>query len=320
MIELLMKYSTDLVKRLLAGLFVSALVGCSNIGSGKQLTDDTEPLQAAQVSAESETTAVTGVLTEEDALSNSDVPADSVTATIGVLGNDAIVANSEADAETDSEADSKEKNVDPWEAWNRPMSSFNYVLDKAILKPAAKGYKYIAPEVVENSVSRFFGNLGEISNMVNNLLQWKPRQAVNSAGRFLVNSTLGVGGLLEVASTFGLPKKDAEDFGQTLGDWGVGSGPYLVLPFLGPSTLRDAPARIVDWQLDPVNELNDDVAQAALNVTDLINTRAGFLDQEGIISGDTYLFVRDAYLQRREFLVNDGEVDEEEIDDFLEDF
>ena len=225
-----------------------------------------------------------------------------------------------SEAKTDVKTASKEKDVDPWAAWNRPVSNFNYVLDRAILKPAAKGYRWIAPQVVEDSVSRFFSNLGEVSNTVNNLLQWEPKQAVNSLGRLVVNSTLGVGGLFDVATPFGLPKEEPEDFGQTLGDWGVDSGPYFVIPFLGPSTARDAPARIVDWFLDPINYVEEDAVQISLNALDLIETRAGFLDQEGVISGDIYLFVRDAYLQRREFLVNDGEVDEEEIDDFLDDF
>ena len=152
------------------------------------------------------------------------------------------------------------------------------------------------------------------------MLQGEPKQAGNSTGRLLVNSTLGVGGIFEVASLLGLEKQDPEDFGQTLGVWGVGPGPYLVIPFMGPSTLRDAPSLAVDWALDPVNYIDEDIVRIPITGADLVQTRASLLDNERLISGDIYLFVRDAYLQRREFLINDGELEDDDLDDFLDDF
>lgn len=207
---------------------------------------------------------------------------------------------------------------DPWIAWNKPVHSFNDGVDSILLKPLAKGYRFIMPSFGEIAVTRFFDNLGEVSNAVNNLLQWQPKQAANSTGRLLVNSTLGIGGLFEVAEHMGMEKQDPEDFGQTLGVWGVGSGPYFVIPFLGPSTLRDTPSRAVDWALDPVNYASDDAVRVGVNALDLVQTRASLLDSELLISGDRYEFIRDAYLQRREYLLKDGEI-EDDFDDFLDD-
>jgi len=214
----------------------------------------------------------------------------------------------------------QEPNPDPWEAWNRPVSSFNYILDRAILKPLAIGYRAVTPQFGEDAIGRIFSNVGEINNLVNNLLQGQPLQSGNSTGRFLVNSTIGLGGVFDVAAKLGLEKQDPEDFGQTLATWGVGSGPYLVLPFLGPSTLRDGPGLVVDWFLDPVNYIDEESIRYSINAMDLVETRASLLDAERLISGDYYLFVRDAYLQRREFLINDGELEEDDFDDFLDDF
>lgn len=213
----------------------------------------------------------------------------------------------------------QEPNPDPWEAWNRPVSSFNYALDRAILRPLAIGYRTVMPQFGEDAVSRIFGNVGEVNSLVNNLLQGQPKQAGNSTGRFLVNSTLGVGGIFDVASLLGLEKQDPEDFGQTLGVWGVGPGPYFVIPFMGPSTLRDAPSLAVDALLDPVNYIDEDVIRIPINGVDLIETRASLLENERLITGDIYIFIRDVYLQRREFLIKDGEL-EDDSDDFLDDF
>ena len=214
----------------------------------------------------------------------------------------------------------QEPNPDPWEAWNRPVTSFNLALDKAILRPLAVGYRWITPQFGEDAIGRIFSNVGEISNLFNNLLQGEPLEAGNSTGRFLVNSTLGLGGIFDVANTLGLKKQDPEDFGQTLGVWGVESGPYLVLPFLGPSTLRDGPSRVVDWFLDPVNYIDENSIMFPINGVELIDLRSSLIENEGLISGDVYLFIRDAYLQRREFLIDDGELTESGFDDFLDDF
>lgn len=212
----------------------------------------------------------------------------------------------------------EEPNPDPLEAWNKPVHSFNDKVDSIVLKPLAKGYRVVMPGAGEDAVDRFFDNLGEVSNAVNNLLQGEPVEAVQSTGRLLVNSTLGVAGLFEVANSMGLEKQDPEDFGQTLGVWGVKSGPYFVIPFLGPSTLRDAPSRVVDWQLDPVNHIDHDETRYTFTAVDLIQTRASLLDTERLISGDRYIFIRDAYLQRRDYLIKDGEI-EDDFDDFLDD-
>lgn len=212
----------------------------------------------------------------------------------------------------------QEPNPDPWESWNRPVSSFNDAVDGVVLKPLATGYRTVMPDAGEEAVDRFFDNLAEVSNAVNNLLQGEPVEAAQSTGRLLLNSTLGIGGLFEVASSMGLRKGDVEDFGQTLAVWGVKSGPYLVLPILGPSTLRDTPALAADWYLDPVSHIEKDKVRSPLAAADLVQTRASFLDSEALISGDRYTFIRDAYLQRREYMIRDGAIDDD-FDDFLDD-
>ena len=207
------------------------------------------------------------------------------------------------------------KNVDPWEGWNRKVFAFNDALDKAVLRPLAKGYIYITPGPVEGGISRMFGNLGEILNTFNDLLQGKFKQAGNDTGRFLINSTLGLAGFFEVADKMGLPQAEGEDFGQTLGSWGVGSGRYIVLPLLGPSSLRDAPSRIVDTFLNPIYYIDDVPLKNSLYGASIISTRADLLDAEELLQGDKYSLMRDAYLQRRQHLILDGEV-EDDFGDF----
>lgn len=194
---------------------------------------------------------------------------------------------------------------DPWEGFNRGVYSFNDTLDRYALKPVAQGYDYITPTPVQEGVGNFFSNLGEVSNSFNSLLQWKLTNAGTSIGRLLINTTLGLGGFLDPATRMGIDQHD-EDFGQTLATWGVGSGPYLVLPFLGPSTVRDTAGMPVDWYTDPVTYIDDDVTRWSVRFIDLVQTRASLLNQEKLIQGDRYSFIRDAYLQRREFLINDG--------------
>lgn len=209
----------------------------------------------------------------------------------------------------------QQANEDPWEGFNRQVYRFNDVLDRALLKPVAKGYKAVTPDPVESGVANVFDNLGEISTIVNSMLQWKWGSAAHSTGRFVVNSTLGVVGLIDVADRVGLEKRQAEDFGQTLATWGVNSGPYLVLPFFGPTTVRDGLSRGVDWYLDPVSHIEHDETGFALRGVRLVSDRSQLLQAEELISGDRYTFIRDAYLQNREFLINDGAVE----DDFGED-
>jgi phospholipid-binding lipoprotein MlaA len=198
--------------------------------------------------------------------------------------------------------------VDPWEGFNRAMFSFNEGLDRAVVKPVTQGYRFIMPDFAEQGVHNFFENIGDVKTFVNNVLQGKPKEASEDLGRVIVNTTIGIGGLFDVASTFGIPKHD-EDFGQTLGAWGVESGPYLVLPLFGPSSLRDGVGRIPDMMVDPIQQVSDDDTRLGLQVLRVIDTRSQLLEAEGVISGDRYTFIRDAYLQRREYHVNDGQVE-----------
>lgn len=205
---------------------------------------------------------------------------------------------------------------DPFEAYNRTMFTINDYADRYVLKPVAQGYRAVVPDPVERTVLRVFDNVGEVVNVANDLLQGKFAQAGNDTGRLLINSTLGLVGMFDVAADLGLKKSDGEDFGQTLGKWGVGSGPYLVLPLLGASTLRDGPARFVDGFVNPVNGIDHVPTRNTITGTDLLTTRAAFLDAEDLISGDKYTFTRDVYLQRRTYLVNDGQFDDSFGDDY----
>jgi len=209
-----------------------------------------------------------------------------------------------------------DENDDPLEPINRVIFEFNEVVDDNILEPVAKGYKYVTPDPVERGISNFFSNLGEINTIANDLLQLKFQQAAKDSLRFVVNSTIGVLGVFDVATTLGL-SKNKEDFGQTLGFWGVPNGPYLVLPFLGPSSFRDAPGAFVDYELSPVEQLHHEERQA-LRLINIIETRAKLLRATKILdtaAKDKYIFIRESYLQKRESLVRDGENEEEfEID------
>ena len=200
---------------------------------------------------------------------------------------------------------------DPWEGFNRSIHGFNHALDTAVLKPAAQGYQYIAPEFVEQGVTNFFSNLNDTTVAFNNTLQFKFLDAASDLGRIVVNSTIGLLGFIDVASAMGL-KKHKEDFGQTLGRWGVGTGPYIVLPFLGPSNLRDGPSRIVDNFTYPPTWVDIKTGERlGLIAVKAVNDRANLLDIEERseeLSRDRYVFLRDAYLDNRKFLVNDGEI------------
>ncbi len=209
---------------------------------------------------------------------------------------------------------------DPWEGFNRAVFRFNDSADRWVLKPVATSYRQITPIFMQNGISNFFGNLREVTNTFNSLLQWKWGQAGNDAGRFLVNSTVGVVGLFDVAQHMGLEPSDGEDFGQTLAVWGVPSGPYVVLPFMGPYTVRDVPGKVVDWYTNPLTYIEHDQTRYAFKFTDLVQTRAGLLQAESLLQGDRYVLLRDAYLQRREYLINDGELEDDFGDDLEDDF
>ncbi len=201
-----------------------------------------------------------------------------------------------------------QQNPDPWESFNRKMFSFDMTMDKYLLKPAAKGYRAVTPDWGEGMVHNFFANLKEIPRSINALLQLKFKQAGSNFGRFLLNSTLGIGGLFDVASDAGL-KSYQQDFGLTLAHWGVDRGPYLVLPFFGPSTVRDSFGMIPDTYLWPPHYLKNNWTQYALDGLYGVDKRAGFLGLEEAISGDKYIFVRNYYLQHRRRLTGKKIVD-----------
>jgi phospholipid-binding lipoprotein MlaA len=199
---------------------------------------------------------------------------------------------------------------DPYERYNRAMYRFNDALDRAILKPVATGYQKVVPQPIDDSVTNFFSNLDDVVVTLNDLLQGKPKQATSDLTRIVWNTTVGIGGLFDVASSLGLPKHN-EDFGQTLGKWGVGPGPYLVLPFFGPSTLRDTAALPVDWVSDPMYYYYDvdKTGYWKLKTLYYVDKRADLLRASRLVEQaalDPYVFIREAYLQRRQNLVYDG--------------
>ena len=197
---------------------------------------------------------------------------------------------------------------DPLEPFNRAVFRFNSDFDKAFLQPLAKGYRAITPEPVDRSVSHFFYNLADVTSAVNNLLQFKMSRAGSDVGRVLINSTVGVLGLFDVATNIGLPSYK-EDFGQTLGYWGLESGAYIVLPLLGPSSIRDTFGWAGDIVTDPLTRIEDPYPHGGLLALQTVDRRADYLAAGEIMEDaalDTYSFLRDAYLQRRLSLVHDG--------------
>ncbi len=200
--------------------------------------------------------------------------------------------------------------LDPWENWNRKVFSFNESLDENVLKPVATAYSKVVPQFVRRSVGNFFNNAADAWSMVNNVLQVKPEPAFQDLVRFTTNSVFGFGGVLDIASEFGL-EHHYEDLGQTLGRWGFGAGAYVVWPLLGPSSVRDSAALPADrWFASPALVIQDGRWQLGITVLQVINTRANFLGASKVIDDialDKYTFVRDAYLQRRRSLVFDGD-------------
>lgn len=202
---------------------------------------------------------------------------------------------------------------DPFETFNRGMFEFNDGVDRAIFKPAATVYRAVTPAPVRTGVGNFLGNLEDVWSFANSALQGKAQAAAETFMRFNVNTFLGLGGILDIASEAGI-KRRREDFGQTLGYWGVPSGPYLVLPFLGSSTVRDTVALPVDMSADIVGNLDHVPTRNAIKVLDLLDTRAGLMRASEALDEvalDKYTFTRDAYLQRRRNAVFDGDPPEE---------
>lgn len=210
---------------------------------------------------------------------------------------------------------------DPWQGVNRGIYKFNDTLDRAALKPVAKGYVRITPRWFRAGVGNFFANLGYPVTAVNQFLQGKPGLGFRDSGRFIVNSTLGIGGLIDVATRMGLEAND-EDFGQTLAVWGVGSGPFLNLPFFGPSTLRDAPSRAVDYFMAPLTYTDEPwELEWSLRALDLVHSRSELLSLDETLQRtyDPYAFTRDAWVQRREFQIYDGNPPPETLEEDAED-
>lgn len=197
---------------------------------------------------------------------------------------------------------------DPLEPLNRGVYKFNDAVDEALFKPVAKGYKAVLPNPVRTGVGNFFANIDDALIAVNNLLQFKFGAALSDVGRLLTNTTIGVGGLFDVASGFGLEKHN-EDFGQTLGYWGIGDGPFLMLPLLGPSNVRDTVGLAAYYYLDPVWRLSHTPTRSTLGAIRFVDRRARLLDAEKILDEaalDPYTFLRDAYIQQRRNLIYDG--------------
>ncbi len=208
-------------------------------------------------------------------------------------------------------------NVDPYESFNRKMFAFNNGMDRYVFRPVAVGYQYVVPNRMKRGVGNFFANLYDVSSAANGALQWRWRQAGVNAGRFVVNSTVGVLGLMDVATGMGLPPYRA-DFGQTLATWGVDRGPYLMVPFFGPRTIRSGTGTIVDTYLAPQTWVDNVPVRNTLYGLELVDDRASLLAADQLLTGDQYIFVRDAYLQQRESFVNGGVV-QDDFSDFSED-
>lgn len=199
-------------------------------------------------------------------------------------------------------------------SFNRDAYAFNKSIDNGVLKPVAQGYKKVVPDIVDEGITNVFSNLGETKNILNNLLQLKVKDAVSDTGRFVINSTVGVGGFFDVASKVNLEKHN-EDFGQTLAKWGVGSGEYLMLPIFGPSSVRDAFGLVIDSVVDPSSSLE---GASTYKVVEIIDKRADLLSIEEAfkgISDDEYGALRDAWLQRRTYLISDGKLDQKAVDE-----
>jgi phospholipid-binding lipoprotein MlaA len=205
--------------------------------------------------------------------------------------------------------------ADPWERVNRTTFAFNDGVDRALLKPVAKGYRRYVPQFVRTGVSNFLSNLAYPTTIANDLLQLKLMDAVQDTTRLVINTTFGLGGLFDPATRAALPRND-EDFGQTLGRWGMPSGPYLVLPFLGPSTLRDTPSMYADYLTDGRHYIAENDIEFAFAGLSIVDLRARLIPAEAALEGafDRYALVRNAYLDRREYLVRDGDVEEEDLE------
>jgi len=203
---------------------------------------------------------------------------------------------------------------DPWEPFNRSVFEFNEGLDKYVLKPVVSGYRFVLPEFIREGVYNFFSNYNDIYTALNNLLQGKPDFAFHDLMRVVVNTTMGLGGLIDLATPGGL-EKHKEDFGQTFGVWGIPSGPYVVLPFFGPSSVRDTFGTVADLETDYLFKYIPNVGlRNSLTGLRVVNARNTYYEAGDLLDGaaiDKYSFLRDAYIQRRKYQINEGRDDEE---------
>jgi len=215
---------------------------------------------------------------------------------------------------TFSIAENEDVNVDPFESTNRIVFEISDDLDTMIIRPVAEIYRDVTPRFIKNSVTNFFYNLSEVDTIINQLLQGKIVLAGQDSLRFLINSTIGIVGFVDVATRVGFERHD-EDFGQTLGYWGVPAGPYVFLPLIGPSTIRDSFSKPTSWFLSGNLSVSDEEAKIFINLLDAVETRERLLVAEKLIVGDKYEFVKSVYLQTRDDLVFDGEVEDEFLTD-----
>jgi phospholipid-binding lipoprotein MlaA len=215
-----------------------------------------------------------------------------------------------------SQPNAKQDPRDPLERFNRASYAFNDAIDRAVLRPVAKGYRFITPSFVQTGVTNFFSNLGQPTIIVNDLLQAKFKPALSDTTRFLLNTTLGLGGLLDPASSAGLDKND-EDLGQTFGKWGAPPGAYLMVPLFGPTTVRDGIGSVGDVFTDPVHYVERDKIRYSLDGLNVIDARKRRLDLDETLAQtfDKYAFIRNAFLQQREYKVSDGAVEPPPVDE-----
>jgi phospholipid-binding lipoprotein MlaA len=199
---------------------------------------------------------------------------------------------------------------DPWQGYNRFMYRVNDNIDAYTLKPLAKGYQAVTPQFFEDGVHNVYRNIGDVGNLANNLLQGKLHDAGVDGSRLIFNTTFGLLGFFDVGSAMGLQRND-EDFGQTMGVWGLNSGPYVVLPLLGPSTVRDAFGKVPDSMLVAPAFIDHVPTRNVVRGVQTLDLRTSLLSAERLIVGDKYIFIRNAYLQNREFKVRDGEVEDD---------
>lgn len=198
---------------------------------------------------------------------------------------------------------------DPWREANTYVFKWNDYFDQFVVKPTAFAYTTFLPRFMRQGIGNFFSNVDDINVLANDILQLKFAAAAGDSGRLLVNSTVGVAGFLDVASSVGL-RKNEEDFGQTLAAWGMGSGPYVMLPVFGASTVRDSFGLVIDTVFNPLQLVEDRSLRLGLFLLDETDSRSDVLALDELITGNRYLFIREAYLQRREYLINDGVLDD----------